>query len=616
MMPYVPSLHDLLGAFGVALAVALLFVIGALVTRPRSLPAIQLLAGWGLVSIVFTLWAVLTPWPLALPLAGLGAVALAAVAWPRLRRRCGALGGAARLLLLTVPLWLVMLPAQPSEVDTWLNLLPNAAYLFDHGRVPWAGGPPSYSFLPGAPYNTQFIAFIASVASGSFAENAMSLFNIVLQLSAALLLAHVVAGQENETDARPPWWACAAGFLLAIPLNPGFVPRVFFAPYGEAPLAVTTLYAAWLAVATVKALERGIAWPAAAGALALVLVALVNTKQSGPGLVAPIGITMFVLVLLHPRLPRRQGVIVTAAAMIPAAVLFLLWNAYVHVRLPGGALALLPVSSWNLDLPAIAAAILDSMVKKATYFLFEAATLAAAVWQLRRDPWSERGLLLALCLGIIPLYNVFLVFTYIAHFAEEHSYFRYSTHLSLLMMLALTATLRPAVARWIARADAARRRLFATAAIALVLVLPVAFVGFLRFDLAPPLPEFSALGHRIARFVKPGGRLALLLPGDNGSVASMLRGVILFTPPRRPDLTFRVEDKADAATLDAVGKAGYTLAFLSCTPPGLDGTPAKVAALMTQGRDGWHPLAVWHYPPDLAQRHFTSLARGPACAGP
>ena len=59
----------------------------------------------------------------------------------------------------------------------------------------------------------------------------------------------------------------------------------------------------------------------------------------------------------------------------------------------------------------------------------------------------------------------------------------------------------------------------------------------LRFDLDPPQPLLWDLGHQVARRVRPGDRLALLVPGDvNDSVGSMLRGVILFTPPRRPEL--------------------------------------------------------------------------------
>ena len=89
-----------------------------------------------------------------------------------------------------------MLPAWPSQVDTWLNLLPNAAYLFDHDMLPRQDRPPSWSFIPVAPYNTQFVAYAASVVAGRLIPNAMALFNLALLAAAGLLLARVLAGRE------------------------------------------------------------------------------------------------------------------------------------------------------------------------------------------------------------------------------------------------------------------------------------------------------------------------------------------------------------------------------------------------------------------------------------
>ena len=62
--------------------------------------------------------------------------------------------------------------------------------------LPTANGPPSYSFLPVAPYNSQFAAYIASLASDSFADSAMSFLNIALLCAAGLLFARVVAARN------------------------------------------------------------------------------------------------------------------------------------------------------------------------------------------------------------------------------------------------------------------------------------------------------------------------------------------------------------------------------------------------------------------------------------
>jgi hypothetical protein len=619
MTATLPTLHNLLGVVGLAAALLLFLLLGTLTTARRTLPEIQLVAGWGLACLVLTTWAVLTPATLQIPLAALAAIALLCLLHPRLRARIGPLGGVSRLLLLSLPLWLIMLPLRPSQIDTWLNLLPNAAYLFDHNMLPTDARPPSYSFLPGAPYNTQFAAYIASVASGSFADSAMALFNLALLCAAALLLARVIAGRGPA----PSWSACAAGLLLAIPLNPGFVPRTFLASYGEAPLAVTTMFAVWLSVDMTMELARGIAWPRATTALMLVLLAMVNIKQSGIGLLVSIGVTMLVLVLAHPRIPCRRGIMVTLATLLPAMLFALLWQIFVLRSFAVGELKPQAVADWNFALlPQIIASMARVIYQKATLSLFVIAVLATTIWQWWRDPWSRRGVLLGLSAGTIVLFNGFLVVTYVVHFQRDmaagaHSYFRYMTQLSLMIMLALTVTLRPIAAYWLAR-HVAYARYAATTAIVLVLAIPPAIAGMLRFDLDPPQPLLWDLGHQIARQVQPGDRLALLLPGDtDDSVGSMLRGVLLFTPPRHPGLDITTATNADASTLEADAKAGYTLAFVSCTPAGLDDAPPGTAALLRRADGRWHLVQSWQYPADIGRWHFAALlARGPLCAAP
>ena len=154
--------------------------------------------------------------------------------------------------------------------------------------------------------------------------------------------------------------------------------------------------------------------------------------------------------------------------------------------------------------------------------------------------------------------------------------------------------------------------------IVLILAIPPAIAGMLRFDLDPPQPLIWHLGHQVAHHVQPGDRLALLLPDDTyDSVGSMLRGVLLFTSPRRPDLDITTATKADAATLLADAKAGYTLAFISCTPHGIDNVPPGVATLLRRTGDGWQLVQTWPYPTDIARWRFTALlARRPLCAVP
>ncbi len=179
----------------------------------------------------------------------------------------------------------------------------------------------------------------------------------------------------------------------------------------------------------------------------------------------------------------------------------------------------MPLAEWNVTLlPQIILALLVAMFRKATFFLCVAALLALTVRWLRRRPWSFEGRLLGMIAGTIVLFNGFLLFTYVAHFPAPwalgaHSYFRYNTQVSLLLMLGLVVTLRPWAAAWLATHARPAARL-AQVAVVLALLLPVAGAPLLRFDRDMPQPELRRLGHAAAAYLKPGDRIVLLLPKD------------------------------------------------------------------------------------------------------
>jgi hypothetical protein len=351
------------------------------------------------------------------------------------------------------------------------------------------------------------------------------------------------------------------------------------------------------------------------------MAALVNIKQSGVGELLSVGLPLLAVTLVHPRIPVRRGVVVVAAALLPALLLALAWRIFVEQAFVGGELKPLPFAAWNFGLlPTILGAMLRVAVQKATLFVLIAAALAVAVWQCRRDAWSRRGLQFMLTAGVVVLFNGFLVVTYVVHFpagmaADAHSYFRYASQLSLVVILALTVAARPFAAYWLTTVPA-RARYAGAAAIVLVLAIPPAIAGMLRYDLGQPQPLLWDLGHRAAAEIQPGDRLALLVPGDvYDSVGSMLRGVILFTAPRRPGLDIQTRTEADPGTLEAVAGAGYTLALISCTPVGLNGLPPGEAVLLRRAADGWRLVQAWSYPAEIAHWRFAALlARAPLCA--
>jgi hypothetical protein len=196
---------------------------------------------------------------------------------------------------------------------------------------------------------------------------------------------------------------------------------------------------------------------------------------------------------------------------------------------------------------------------------------------------------------------------------EAHSFFRYNTHLALLIEFALVVTIRNRVAPWLASRPGLGLKL-GIAAIVLALLVPIGFAQRLRFDFDMPQPVVRQLARQLAPELKDDDKLALVLPGDTNSLDWALSTLLHFSPPRRPELDLKFFDNADPATFDAAAAGGYELAFLSCTDNGAFGLPPHASALLHHDDAGWQPVKVWPYPPvDPKQRWQQALPSAPLC---
>ena len=217
------------------------------------------------------------------------------------------------------------------------------------------------------------------------------------------------------------------------------------------------------------------------------------------------------------------------------------------------------------------------------------ATIAWAAWRGGRgDPAARMGALLA---GCFVLYSAALVLAYVALFpgtmgSDAHSYFRYSTHLSLLLMAALVLLLRERVPPLLARRRVAPRG------------LPSRRCSRRRWRSCPICASTSrrrrcACGcsaKQAAPLLPPRERVALVLPGDTGSVAPMLETVLRTAPPRRPALDIKVVTAPAPDTLDHLTAEGYQFAIVSCVPSGYLTAPQGSAAILEHTDVGWHEL--------------------------
>jgi len=568
---------------------------GRALTVGRGGPGLHLIAGWGAYCLVMVCWGILGLGSLRYPA---GAFILASLAGLAVRGDDGGwrrdLGDVGRVLVLMAPLLWVVADIEPSQLDVFTLMLPNSAYLFDHAFFPFQAGPPAYSDAALAPYHTELVPFLGSLAGGGFAPNGLSLFTVLMHLAPALLFMRVVAG-----GAGGGWLAAAVGFGLATVINPGFVPRISFTGYGEAPMAIALLFAGWQATTVMERLAAGERWPRALAVLALVLVALIGVKQQAVGLFVAVAVAMIVIAGRDSRIGWRTAFRAFGTALAPAICLYLAWRGYVLLRFPAGELKSLPFNEWEwFNLPANLRSMLRIVGEKPYYF---GSVLAMAVLAWRRS-WplsaATRRLVDMGCVVFI-LYTGVLVMMYVAHFRGTlaHSFFRYNTHMSLLVVGCLVMAGRDLA---VAGGLAVKRGLRLAGGVLLVLmvVAPVAFSPLLRFDRDMPQPLLRFQVRNLAAELKDDDRVALLLPGDNTTVTWGMTSLLRFSHPRRLGLDIREADDASPATFARVAEEGYHLAFLSCTDGNSLGLPGNAAALLTWSEaGGWTPTRVWPYPP-------------------
>jgi hypothetical protein len=614
--PYFPHLQDLLAVVTTWAIGAVLLLAGAGLTGNRVAPEFQIGAGWGILCLVLTSWGVFVPLSLRYPAAAFVIAALGVMLLPGRRPSSGAWAALGRMLAISLPLWLIMAPIRPSQPDTFLNLLPNAFYLVDYGRLPTSALPSSFSFLPAAPYNTQYLSLLGSFLDKDYPASGMSLVNVMLQLVAAVAIARALGPRPMAAATPPAWGLAAMGLLLATLLNPGFVPRIHFTAYGEPALAAMAVLAAWLFVSAQSQLAAG-SHPAQLLPLALTLAAIVNIKQTGFGLVAALAGAAVISACAEWKLQRAAAARFTVLAVVPAVFLYAVWRYHVaHVGVDE--LKPLPLAEWNwAHLSETAASALNVVAAKPFYFGCAAAASLTLPLLLRRQGWTPTTRLLAFNAALFVLYNVFIGMTYIAAFpgemsVEAHSYFRYNTHLTLVLVLSLALAARDfGAASWLRHE---RLRLASAAVLVLMVLAPVAFVKRLRFDLDMPQPLVWDLAKNVSVHLRDGDRLALLLPGDNDSVATMISGILADTSPRRHMLDILRRNTADQATLDEAARLGYGFALISCTPEGWEDLPPSEAVLLRRNPDGWHLLAAWPYPAHAAERRWQHiLSWGPLC---
>ncbi len=582
---FVPSWFDLAGWVGVIFAVFALMGLGRLLSLGRASPESALVAGWGGAVLVLTLWGVATPMTLRIPAVALAIAGFTGQLAPGSRLSASQWRAVGRIVALALPLLVVMVSARPSLPDTWLNLLPNAAYIYDHGFFPADARPDAHSFIAAAPYNMQLAAFMAGLVTPGFPPAAMIDLNLVFLLAAGLLLARLASGcDENRA---PSWRFTALGLLLATLLNPGFDVRYHLSGYSETSVMVTVAFAGLFAA---RALDRIVVRRSAAldlWLMALTLAALVNIKQESISLVVGILVAAAAVALASRETARRSLPSLVLAA-IPALLLYLVWRWYVLSHFALGELKPLPVEQWHvLELPLIVWNMLRAVFQHVLLFTVLAVVVGVALTRLCRHELDLSTRLVAMLAGVALVYNTALLFAYVAHFEGEmgisaHSYYRYNTHLGLLLAASIVLLARER--DW--RFGTMWRRVIPAILILTVLLDPFPFLRQVRFDLEIPNLRAWQSVHEAAARIADDAHLVLILPVDNGTVPPTIEGVLRYTPPRRPNVALAIEGALPA---DSV-RADFTHALAFCTADG-------GGALLRRSPSGWDIETTWSYAP-------------------
>jgi hypothetical protein len=617
------------GLVAVFVAGLVMLVLGRAVLGARTIPEIALIGGWGLMSLVITLWGVTTPQSMSIPIVALTAIAGLAGFARRGRLEPSDVITIGRLLVLGLPLLAVMAASMPTQPDTFTNQLPNAVYLYDHGQFPANDRPPMLAVWPAFPYNFQIASLLPALLAQGFAPNMLTHLNLLLQFVFALLLARAMRGTE-PVEAPPSWSAIGGALLLTTFLNPGFNPKIQFSGYADPAIAVAVPFAAWQAERLLAALADNRSGARQILALTFVALAGVAIKQVSVVLMAGVAGTAFLIGAFDARIGPKRAFLSLAQAFAPALLMVLAWRFYVagHFN-PDDELRLMPVSQWSLaTLPAILVSMASQIWEKMPFFVMLYGVSLAAIPLALRHGLTPAIRLFLLTLGVMLLYTLFLMFTYVAHFpgeigASAHSFFRYNTHLGLLATLAAVAYARES---WVRRGapDLGEGWQYVRAgAVGLAIAAPLIAAGWIRFDLRQPQPLVWNLAGFAAPNLHDGDRVALLLPGDNERLGYMLRVAIAMSPPRHALAHFDAIARADTATLDDARAKGDNYALVSCISAELAASPlgrqlslpAGRAGLLSSDGSAWSLVGTYGYPPDLPPvgDWTAQLPPGPFC---
>ena len=607
-----------LAGLGALLATALLIAqIGGLVAGRTRFAEADVIFGWAVVSLVFTIMGALGPIRftyLAYGLAAAGMVAGVAV-W----QRDGRLGEGAllRTAILAAPLIVLVGAMMPSQWDEFTQWLPNARFLFEYDTFPRTGLPKSPSAFPGYPYGLPLVIYLTSRLAGFLVEGAGALFNLLLLVGFGVMIARLAravvgsdeggAGQGMQGGRRAPpmgWGWCALGLLAVTVLSPTFVTKIVFSAYSDAGTAVLTGAATILVWLMLDALAgddgaraRALAWQAG-----LVFTAMLNLRQANLVLWVILLAAVALVALRDSRIPVRSlSLLLPQLAALPLVV-YVAWQLYLAGHMASGGFSLMPPSQWHLSLiPDIVARMALIASKKGVYF----GLMLVAVFCGIRGLVKMRGefdRLAVIAAATFLGYNFFLFFAYVAAFDDYDalraaSYWRYNMHLG---GVAVAFGAYGLALLWRRHVAGRVRVRLGGIAVALIIALPIALSHKVRFDNDPTKQFVRAMGDDIARLVKPVTRMVSIDVTSNGQYLVIMRYAVY--PSVRIVGEFTAYGNPTAKKMRAIiAKSKATYAWIHVATAGVEkafglSLAARKSYLLRRRAGSWTVAKSWPFP--------------------
>jgi len=601
-----PTFFQLGGLLSVLLVSLGLTVIGgAIGGRERFVPA-DILCGWAVAVIAFTLVGTLTPIPFTYVGLALSALAIACAVY--IWRRDGRLipQMALKILVLTAPLFFLISAMSPSQWDEYSHWLLASRYLVDFDGFPGPGMPQTIMDYPAYPYGSPIIYYLVSRLTGGFVENTGALFHIVLLISMALAVIELIR-KGGKLQNQESWSLAALGFLAVTALSTAFVQKVVFTAYADLPTSVGLAFVGiigWMIIDRLveKEIDQAkiLAWQ-----FGLILSAFIYIKPANVTLATFVIVGIGLAALREPNLKIIKFLKLLPALMSAAIITFVVWKVYTSLYLPHGSMTIRSFAYWGFDtLPQTLSTMVTIMLKKGAYFGMMWTLSLFGLWSLftYKGAFGRFSIIVGACfVG----YNLFLVFSYLAIFSgytSTHalSYWRYNMHLAHLGAACSAFGLAIFWRYKLAERMNDQIPKIGFGLITILLILPLVFAPKLRFDLRAPKQFVKLVGSEIASILPKGARVFVLDPQSAGFYTKLMRYQLYGVATLTGDITV-FSDKTPNIIRERLVNSKTTHVWVHTQTDvilevlGIYLSPQNTHLLAKQGK-GWRLLKSWPYP--------------------